>query len=134
MGSLQEIKRKDKKGKPKTAYRIVLPNREKRTVISLGIMPKKTADTCLSMVEQIAAANAAGQSYPVEVATWTANIGDDLHTKLVNAGLLRQRQRRTLEKITSQSVPIGKSKRYERSISRKTRCCGFSGTIRRLKK
>ena len=78
MASLQKIKRKDKKGKPRTAYRIVLSNRDKRTVISLGIMPKKTADTCLSMVEQIAAANAAGQSCPVEVATWTANIGDDL--------------------------------------------------------
>ena len=49
------------------------------------------------MVEQIQAANASGQSYSVEVATWTANIGDDLHTKLVNAGLLRQRQRRTLK-------------------------------------
>ena len=48
------------------------------------------------MVEQIAAANAAGQSYPVEVATWTASIGDELHAKLANAGLLRQRQRRTL--------------------------------------
>ena len=104
MGSLQEIKRKDKKGKPRTAYRIVLSNRDKRTVISLGIMPKKTAETCLSMVEQIAAANAAGQSYPVEVATWTANIGDDLHTKLVKADLLKQRQRRTLEKFLTDYV------------------------------
>jgi len=48
------------------------------------------------MVEQIQEANAAGQSYSVEVASWTANIGDELHAKLVNAGLLRQRLRRKL--------------------------------------
>ena len=92
MGSLQEIKRQNGK-----AWRIVLSNGEKRTVISLGKMPKKTAELCLSMVEQIQAANASGQSYSVEVATWTANIGDELHAKLVRADLLKQRQRRTLE-------------------------------------
>jgi len=91
MASLQKIQRKNG-----WAWRIVLSEREKRTVISLGIVPKKTAELCLSMVEQIAAANAAGQSYSVEVATWTTNIGDNLHAKLVNAGLLRQRQRRKL--------------------------------------
>jgi hypothetical protein len=92
MASLYSVARKNGK-----AWRIELSNGEKRpTVISLGKTPKKAAELCLSMVEQIAAANAAGQSYPVEVSAWTANIGDELHTKLVNAGLLRQRQRRTL--------------------------------------
>ena len=91
MASLQSVARKSGK-----AWRVVLSNGDKRTVISLGTMPKKTAELCLSMIEQIQAATAAGQSYSVEVATWTANIGDGLHEKLVNAGLLRQRQRRTL--------------------------------------
>ena len=91
MASLYSIARKSGK-----AWRIELSNGENRKVISLGKMPKKTAELCLSMVEQIAAANAAGQSYSVEVATWTQNIGDELHAKLVKAGLLRQRQRRTL--------------------------------------
>jgi integrase len=91
MASLQNVSRKSGK-----AWRIVLSNGDKRTVISLGRMPKKTAELCLSMVEQIQSSNAANQSYSVEVATWTANIGDELHTKLVNVGLLRQRQRRTL--------------------------------------
>jgi integrase len=91
MASLYSIARKTGK-----AWRIGVSDGEERTVISLGKMPKKSAELCLSMVEQIAAANAAGQSYSVEVATWTQNIGDELHAKLVNAGLLRQRQRRTL--------------------------------------
>ena len=96
MASLQKIARQDRKGKVRDAWRIVLSDREKRTVISLGIMPKKAAELCLSMVEQIAAANAAGQSLPVEVASWTAKIEDGLHKKLVDAKLLQQRQRRTL--------------------------------------
>ena len=91
MASLYSETRKNGK-----AWRIGLSNSGERTNILLGKMPKKMAELCLSMVEQIAAANAAGQSYSVEVATWTANIGDELHVKLVNAGLLRQRQRRTL--------------------------------------
>ena len=91
MASLYSIARKTGK-----AWKIELSKGDGRTVISLGMMPKKTAELCLSMIEQIHVANAAGQSYSVEVAAWTANIGDELHTKLVNAGLLRQRQRRTL--------------------------------------
>jgi len=91
MASLYSVARNNGK-----AWKISLSDGEKRVVISLGKMPKKTAELCLSMIEQIAAANAAGQSYSVEVATWTQSIGDDLHAKLVNAGLLRQRQRRTL--------------------------------------
>ena len=99
MASLQAIARKNGK-----AWRIVLSNGEKRRVLTLGKMPKKSAELCLSMVEQIAAANVAGQSYSVEVATWTANIGDDLHTKLVKAGLLRQRQRRTLGQFVADYI------------------------------
>ena len=89
MAGLEKVKRENG-----MAWRIRLSSKEKRTDILLGKMPKKMAETCRSMIEQIAAANAAGQSYSVEVAAWTANIGDALHTKLVNAGLLRQRHRR----------------------------------------
>jgi integrase len=92
MASLYSIARKNGK-----AWKIGLSNGKQQTTISLGKMSKKAAELCCSMVEQIAASNAAGQSYSVEVATWSANIGDELHAKLVNAGLLRQRQRRTLE-------------------------------------
>ena len=99
MASLYPITRKNGK-----AWRIELSNGEERIIISLGKMPKKTAETCLSMVEQISAANAAGQPYSVEVASWTQNVGDELHAKLVNAGLLRQRQRRTLEKFISDYI------------------------------
>ena len=91
MASLYSVARKSGK-----AWRIELSNGEARTTLSLGKMPKKAAELCLSMVEQIAAANAAGQSLTTEVAAWTASIGDELHAKLVNGGLLRQRQRRTL--------------------------------------
>jgi hypothetical protein len=55
MASLYSIARKTGK-----AWRIELSNGDRRTVISLGMMPKKTAELCLSMIEQIAAANAAG--------------------------------------------------------------------------
>ncbi|MCL2120582.1 MAG: site-specific integrase [Planctomycetaceae bacterium] len=81
--------------RPQT-WRIGFYDGKKQVTISLGKMPKKAAQLCLSMIEQIQAANAAAQSYSVEVAHWTANIGDELHAKLVKAGLLRQRQRRTL--------------------------------------
>jgi len=99
MASLYSVSRKTGK-----AWKIELSDSEARTFITLGKMPKKTAELCLSMVEQIQAANAAGQSYSVEVALWTANIGDELHAKLVNAGLLRQRQRRTLETFISDYI------------------------------
>jgi integrase len=99
MASLYSETRKNGK-----AWRIGLSIGGERTNILLGKMPKKTAELCLSMVEQIQAANASGQSYSVEVAAWTKNIGDELHTKLVNAGLLRQRQWRTLGKFITDYI------------------------------
>ncbi|GHT46780.1 hypothetical protein FACS189454_08440 [Planctomycetales bacterium] len=84
------------------AYRITITDGEKQRYIHIGKVNKKTAELCLSNIEQILSYNAAGQALPVEVATWTANIGDELHAKLVKAGLLQERQRRTLGEFITQ--------------------------------
>ena len=83
-------------------FRIIVTQKEKQKNIQLGKIPKKTAELCLSMVERIAAAQAAGVPLDTETATWTAKISDDLHSKLVKAGVLQQRYRQTLKAFFKQ--------------------------------
>ena len=86
------------------AWRIGLSNGAERRNILLGKMPKKTAESCLSNVERIIAANAAGVPLDAETARWTASIDDALHGKLVKAGVLSERQRRTLGKFVADYI------------------------------
>ena len=53
-------------------FRIIITQKEKQKNIQLGKIPKKTAELCLSMVERITAAQAAGVPLDTETATWTA--------------------------------------------------------------
>ena len=83
-------------------FRIVITRGEQQKNIYLGKMSKKTAELCLSMVERITAAQAAGIPLDSETAAWTARIGNELHAKLVKAGVLQQRHRRTLGDFIAQ--------------------------------
>ena len=88
--------------KPDGTFRIIVTRGERQKTIHLGKMPKKTAELCLSMVERIQACEAAGVPLDTETATWTARISDELHTKLVRAGVMQQRDRRTLGDFITQ--------------------------------
>jgi integrase len=85
------------------AYRLTITRGEKQIQIGLGKMtgkaPAKTAERILSEVDTILSCNAGGQSYPPETSTWLASISDELHRKLVKAGLINDRQRRTLGQV-----------------------------------
>ena len=76
----------------------------KHTLTAQRKVNKKTAELVLSMVERIIAVNAAGVSLDAESARWTANIDDTLHGKLVKAGVLSERQRRTLGKFIADYI------------------------------
>ena len=86
------------------AYRITITRGEQQKSIHVGKVNKKTAELVLSMVERIIAAHAAGISLDAETARWTASIDDVLHGKLVKAGLLSGRQRRTLGKFITDYI------------------------------
>ena len=90
--------------KPDGTFRIIITRGERQKTIHLGKMPKKTAELCLSMVERIQACEAAGVPLDAETATWTARISDELHAKLVKAGVLQQRHRRTLGDFITQYI------------------------------
>jgi integrase len=86
------------------AYRITITRREQQKSIHLGKVNKKAAELVLSMIERIIASNAAGVSLDAETARWTASIDDTLHGKLVKAGVLSERQRRTLGKFIADYI------------------------------
>ena len=85
-------------------FRLIVTRGEERKEIGLGKMPKKAAELCVSMVRRIQAAQGAGIALDVEVASWTAKIDDRLHAKLVKAGVLQQRHRRTLGDFITQYI------------------------------
>ena len=85
-------------------FRIIVTRGEQQKNIHLGKIPKKAAELCLSMVERITAAQAAGIPLDTETAAWTARIDDRLHAKLVAVGILQQRHRRTLGDFIKQYI------------------------------
>ena len=85
-------------------FRLIVTRGEQSKEIVLGKIPKKAAELCKSMVERIMAAQGAGIAIDVEVASWTAKIDDRLHAKLVKAGVLQQRHRRTLGDFITQYI------------------------------
>ena len=58
-----------------------------RKSLYLGKVTKKQAETIMSHVETLVAAQAAKTSPPLDTATWLGGIGDKLHAKLVKHGL-----------------------------------------------
>ena len=68
-------------------------SRGERRTVYLGKIPKKQADTILSHVEHVLAAQASHTSPPLETSSWLGELGENLHLKLVSAGLASARQR-----------------------------------------
>ena len=91
MASLFKVKTKTGE-----AWRIQLTVNDDRRSVFFGKSNKKAAETIRSRVETIESCNAAGISYPPDVAQWLGTIGDDLHGKLSKVGLLPARQSRLL--------------------------------------
>lgn len=65
----------------------------KRRSIRLGKVSQRIADEVRVKVEALNAAAIAGMSISPETATWLASIGDKLHERLANAGLVAARER-----------------------------------------
>ena len=86
------------------AFRITITRGEQQKTVHLGKVNKKTAELVLSMVERIISSQSAGVSLDAESARWTASIDDNLHGKLVKAGVLSERQRRTLSKFVADYI------------------------------
>jgi hypothetical protein len=63
-----------------------------RKAIWLGEVAKRTAEEIKTKVESINTAAIAGHSIDGETAEWLGKIGDVLHAKLANAGLVTPRQ------------------------------------------
>ena len=63
-----------------------------RKILHLGKLPKKQAETILSHVEAIVAAQSAKTSPPLETSIWLGGIGDTLHAKLVKQKLAGERE------------------------------------------
>ncbi len=72
--------------------RILFKLAGKRSAIRLGKMSLKAAQTVKDRIEAIIEAKAVGRSLDAETASWLREIDDDLHTKLVKAGLATARQ------------------------------------------
>ena len=76
----------------RTLYRIQFRDGDKkRKSIRLSGANKKTADAIASKVESLNACCIAGQPMPTDLAKWVVKLGDDLHAKLSNAGLVESR-------------------------------------------
>jgi len=102
------------------AYRITITRGEKQHCIHLGAVNKKAAELALSMIEQAESYNAMGAAYPVELSTWIAKIKDDLHGKLVSAGVLAERHRHTLGQFIETFTSSKKWKTKTTEVFRKT--------------
>ncbi|MDR3183311.1 MAG: hypothetical protein LBT89_10440 [Planctomycetaceae bacterium] len=64
---------------------------------------------------------AGGQSYPPETAAWLAGISDELHEKLVKAGLINDKQRRTLGQFIETFKAGGSGKKERLRLSERQR-------------
>ena len=68
----------------------------KRRSIRLGEVTKKQAEFMQTRIDALLTTKAMKQSPDMETAKWVADIGDDLHAKLVAVGLVQPRQSSTL--------------------------------------
>jgi hypothetical protein len=63
----------------------------KRQTVRLGKVPMKTAVTVCRRIEELLAVKVTGDTPPLELATWLANIDTPLHNKLAAVGLCQPR-------------------------------------------
>ena len=88
-------------GKRGTSYRVIckaLGNR--RHTIRLGRVNKRIAETARLMIESLESAKAAGHSPDRETSEWVGRLGDEIHGRLVRAGLVEPREQATAKIVT----------------------------------
>jgi len=68
----------------------------KRATVYLGKLPLRQAQTVKSYVERLIVAAASGDSIDTDTAVWLGRITDELHGKLVRAGLVAEKETATL--------------------------------------
>lgn len=68
----------------------------KRKTLRLGKTPKKDAEAVRVKIESLLASRITGQPVEPETARWIATLGDTLHDKLANAGLIEPRHNTAL--------------------------------------
>lgn len=90
MASLQKQTTKYKDDGPR--WKIQLNHKGRRPVIRLGKMTEKSARSILTHVERLDNAAIDRQPLPRDTAEWLGSIGDDLHAKLVKAGVAEPRK------------------------------------------
>ena len=103
----------------RTRYRICWRDGDKRRKslrLSGDIGNKKDADGIARKVTAIVSANISRRSLDNAVAEWLAEIGDDLHSKLAEAGLVEPRQSATLGEFLSGYIDARKSEVEPRTI------------------
>ena len=77
----------------KTIYRCEYRDKNKRRrKIRLGQLNKKAAEAVRSRIEALNACSIAGDPMPPALASWVAELGNDLHSKLAAQGLVRPRE------------------------------------------
>ncbi|HBB74755.1 MAG TPA: hypothetical protein DC048_09945 [Planctomycetaceae bacterium] len=80
-------------GKRGTSYRVLIKVANgKRHAVRLGRVNKRIAETARLMIESLEAAVAAGHSPDRETAEWVGRLGDEIHGRLVRAGLVPARE------------------------------------------
>lgn len=72
-------------------FRIEFTARKKRLRVRLGAIPKRTAEAIRLRVELLVAAKAANTALDTETAAWLGELGDELHGRLVRAGIATKR-------------------------------------------
>ena len=81
----------------RTRYRIQYRDGDKRRKsIRLGGVNKRAASAVASKIEALNACCIAGQALPTDLAKWVSGLGDDLRSKLADAGLAEPRRSITL--------------------------------------
>jgi integrase len=88
-------------GKRGVAYRVItrMPG-GKRHTIRFGRVSKRIAETARLMIESLEAAKSAGHSPDRETAEWVGRLGDEIHGRLVRAGLVAPREQTSVTIVT----------------------------------
>jgi integrase len=114
-------------GKRGRTARVMIRTKQKgRYPIRLGKVSQRIAETARRMIEALESAKAAGHSPDRETAEWVGRLGDEIHGRLVKAGLVPPREQATAvittlgEHLATYFAGLGKQKpltarNYERS-------------------
>jgi integrase len=80
--------------------RVMIRTANGRHSIRLGKVSERIAETARRMIESLEAAKAAGHSPDRETAEWVGRVSDEIHQRLVNAGLVPPREHATKVIVT----------------------------------